>query len=143
MNRDQIATLLPHRGVFALLDRVVEVEAGKSAVAEVDVSADAFWVSGHFPGFPVMPGVLITEALAQTAGVVYATDPQAEPGAKVYLLGVDGMRYRAPVRPGHVLRLQVSKVSERRRMWKFEGEAYVGATRVANGSLLATIAPTD
>jgi 3-hydroxyacyl-[acyl-carrier-protein] dehydratase len=130
---------LPHRPPMRFVDRLLEVEPGERVVAEHDVSAEAFWVPGHFPGEPVMPGVLITEALAQTAALVFLADPEAGPQAVVYLVGLDKMRFRRPVRPGDTLRLQAKVADRHRRMWTFEVEASVEGQRVANGSLLATL----
>jgi 3-hydroxyacyl-[acyl-carrier-protein] dehydratase len=140
VNREQIEALLPHRAPMLLVDRVLELEPGHRIVAEYDVDGDAPWFAGHFPNNPILPGVLVTEALAQAAGVLYMSDNNSDAGSTVYLLGMDKMRFRRPVRPGETLRLEVTLGRNRRRMAFFDVEARVGEERVANGSLLATIA---
>jgi len=142
MERAQIEALLPHREPFLLVDRVVEIAPGRSAVAEHDVTEDAFWCRGHFPGNPVMPGVLIAESLAQVAALIFLAEEDARAGSTVYLVGMDKMRFRAPVRPGDTLRLEVSLLDLRRRMCTFEAEASVDGKRVATGRFMATI-PAD
>ena len=142
MDRAQIEELLPHRSPFLLVDRVVEIDPGKSAVAEHDVRDDAFWCQGHFPGNPVMPGVLIAESLAQVAALIYLAGDEDRAGNTVYLVGMDKMRFRAPVRPGDTLRLEVSLTDIRRRICTFEGAAFVDGKRVTTGQFMATI-PTD
>lgn len=139
MDRARIEELLPHRDPMLFVDRVVEIEPGVRAVAVHDVRPDAFWCVGHFPGEPIMPGVLIAEALAQTAALVHLAEHPDDRGRPVYLVGMDKLRFRRPVRPGDTLRLEVRKVSERRRMATFEAEATVDGQRVANGSFLATL----
>ena len=142
MDRAQIERLLPHREPFLLVDRVVEIEPGRSAVAEHDVTEDAFWCRGHFPGNPVMPGVLIAESLAQVAALLFLAQDPAKTESTVYLVGMDKMRFRAPVRPGDTLRLEVSLTDLRRRMCTFEARALVEGRRVATGQFMATI-PVD
>jgi beta-hydroxyacyl-ACP dehydratase FabZ len=142
MERDQIERLLPHRDPFLFADRVLEIDPGTSAVAEHDVTEDAFWCRGHFPGDPVMPGVLIAEALAQVAALIFLTEAQDQAGSTVYLVGMDKMRFRAPVRPGDTLHLSVVLTDLRRRICTFEAQALVDGKRVATGQFMATI-PAD
>lgn len=142
MNRDAIAALLPHRDPFLMVDEVVELGEDR-IVAVKHVSADEDWARGHFPGNPVFPGVLISEALAQAAALIYLGNHRDEAGATVYLLGFDKMRFRKVVRPGDTLRLEVSVTGQKRRMWMFEGTATVDGTRVANGSFMATVASDE
>jgi beta-hydroxyacyl-ACP dehydratase FabZ len=142
MKRDQIQRLLPHRDPFLFVDRVLEIEPGTSAVAEHDVTSEAFWCRGHFPGNPVMPGVLIAEALAQVAALIFLAGAEEQAGTTVYLVGMDKMRFRAPVRPGDTLRLRVELTDIRRRMCTFEAQALVEGKRVATGQFMATI-PAD
>lgn len=137
LDREGIEALLPHRDPMRLVDRVTALEAGVSIVAEHDVSPDAFWVKGHFPTEPVMPGVLIAEAMAQAAALVHLA---AGDGADVvYLVGYDKLRFRQPVRPGDTLRLEARFESERRRLATFAVQAFVDDKRVASGTLMATL----
>jgi 3-hydroxyacyl-[acyl-carrier-protein] dehydratase len=139
MERDEIEALLPHREPFLMVDRLLEVDPGERAVAVKHVHGDEDWCRGHFPGNPVMPGVLIAEALAQTAALVYLTGHREQAGATVYLVGMDKLRFRKPVRPDCDLRLEVEVTGRKRRMWFFDGTATVDGQRVANGSFMATV----
>lgn len=139
MDRAFVESLLPHRDPVLFVDRVVEIEPGVRAVAVHEVRADAFWCAGHFPGEPIMPGVLVAEALAQTAALVHLAAHPEDRGRPVYLVGMDKLRFRRPVRPGDTLKLEVRKTGERRRMATFEAEATVDGQRVANGTFLATL----
>jgi 3-hydroxyacyl-[acyl-carrier-protein] dehydratase len=140
MDREQIKALLPHREPFLLVDQVVECIPGKRVVGLRQVQADEPWFAGHFPGRPILPGVLVTEALAQVAALVYLTSAPEAAGREVFLVGLDKMRFRAPVRPGDLLRLEVEVSRQRLGMWVFDGTAWVGETRVASGTMMATIA---
>jgi 3-hydroxyacyl-[acyl-carrier-protein] dehydratase len=139
IDREGIERLLPHREPFVMVDRLLEVEHGKRAVAEKDVRADEDWARGHFPGNPIFPGVLLTEAMAQTAALAFLAVNPDRAGAEVYLLGVDKLRLRKVVRPGDTLRIEVTVTGEKRRIWFFDAVATVGGERVADGSFLATI----
>lgn len=138
MDCDEIRALLPHRHPFLMVDRMVELEPGKCGVGLKLVTGTEPWCAGHFPGRPIMPGVLITEALAQTCAVVFLSANDEMAGQEFYLVGVDRMRYRRMVRPGDALYLHVEVESERRRMWTFKVRAEVDGQKVANGTLLAT-----
>lgn len=140
MERAEIEALLPHRSPMLFVDRVVEVEPGAHALAEHDVQSDAFWVQGHFPGDPVMPGVLVAEALAQTAALVYLAQNTDDAQRSIYLVGYDNLRLRRPVRPGDTLVLKATLTDGNRRMWTFDAEASVNGRRVATGTLRATLA---
>ncbi len=139
LSRTDIEGLLPHRDPFLMVDRLIAVDPGRSAVGVTEVRADQDWARGHFPGNPVFPGVLIAEALAQVAALVYLTDHRDEAGATVYLVGFDKLRFRKPVRPGDDLHLDVTVTGSKRRLWFFDGVATVDGQRVANGSFLATV----
>lgn len=136
LDRAGIEALLPHREPFLMLDRITALEPGVAGTGEKDVTEAL--CAGHFPGHPVMPGVLIAEAAAQLAGVVALAADPARQGRPVYLVGLDKFRFRRPVNPGDTLRVEVRLESDRRRMLTFEASAWVGDQRVANGSLLAT-----
>jgi 3-hydroxyacyl-[acyl-carrier-protein] dehydratase len=138
MGPDEIEQIIPHRPPFRMVDRVELVEPGARIVAFKDVRHDEFWADAHFPGNPVMPGVLVVEALAQAAAVMMLTKEGAPAGALTYLVGMDKFRFRRIVRPGDVLRLEVCATKSRRNFWNFEAVATVGGERAANGSFLAT-----
>lgn len=140
MERERILELLPHRPPFLMVDRLVEVDPGKSAVGIHEVREDAFWTVGHFPGNPVMPGVLIAEALAQVAALIHLSAHPDAAGSTVLLAGMDKLRFRKPVRPGDTLRLQVEATGARRGIYRFDATAFVGDLRVANGQFIAAVA---
>jgi 3-hydroxyacyl-[acyl-carrier-protein] dehydratase len=137
LDLEQIKTLLPHRDPFLLIDEVVDLVPGERGVGRLHVQADAFWVRGHFPHEPIMPGVLIAEALAQVAGVVVLSKNEENAGGSLYLVGLDRFRFRKPVRPGDVLELEVSVSQQRRGVCRFKAVARVGGVKVADGELMA------
>lgn len=139
LDESDIRERLPHRGDMLLLTRVLEWERGTSIVAEVDVSADAFWVEGHFPGNPVMPGVLIAEAVAQAAALLVVMGAEELGGHEMYLVGLDRYRIRRPVVPGETLKIAVRLERQRKTFCTFDGEAWVGEERVAEGRWLAAL----
>lgn len=138
---DGLLALLPHRYPFLLIDRLLEVVPGVSALAIKCVSVNEPYFQGHFPGRPILPGVLIAEAFAQVAAVIALSANPSAVGQPMYLLGVDKLRLRKPVRPGDVLRLRVSKLHERQGVWDLTCEAEVEGVHVASARLLATIGP--
>jgi len=122
----QVMRMIPHRYPMLMIDRVVDVYPNVSAVGIKNVSVNEQFFQGHFPGHPVMPGVLVIESMAQTAGVlVVATlGPEAE-GKLVYFMTIDEARFRKPITPGDTVRIHVTKVRNRGNVWKFKGEAIV------------------
>lgn len=138
-----VLDMLPHRFPFLMIDRVLEVDPGKRAVGVKCVSVNEPHFQGHFPGQPIMPGVLITEAFAQLACVVALTEHPEARGKAVLLLGLDKVRFRHPVRPGDRLVLTVEKIFERQAVWKLSGIAEVDGVRVADGIVMATITDTE
>jgi 3-hydroxyacyl-[acyl-carrier-protein] dehydratase len=136
----RIMQLIPHRYPFLLIDRVVDVTPGECATGIKNVSISEFYFQGHFPTRPVMPGVLIIEAMAQTAAVlvVHTLGPDSE-GKLVYFMSVDNARFRRPVLPGDVLAVRVVRKQSRGNVWKFEGEAVVGSKVVAEATFAAMI----
>lgn len=122
----QVMRMIPHRYPMLMIDRVVDVVPNVSAVGIKNVSVNEHFFQGHFPGHPVMPGVLVIESMAQTAGVlVVATlGPDAE-GKLVYFMTIDEARFRKPITPGDTVRIHVTKVRNRGNVWKFKGEAIV------------------
>ncbi len=140
MERSEIEALLPHRGAMLWVDRLVEVEPGKRAVGVRAIGSDEFWVAGHFPGNAVLPGVLVAEALAQVGALAWLSGNPETAGQAVYLVGIDKLRFRRPVRPGETLVLEVTVTDVRHGMLRCQGVARVGDERVADGGFLATLA---
>lgn len=128
MGIHEILKYLPHRYPFLLIDRVVKIEMGESLTAIKNVTMNESFFAGHFPGRPVMPGVLILEAMAQAGGVLAykSTNTSPEDGVLYYFAGIDNARFRRIVEPGDQLRLEVKVLRSKRDIWKLEGSAYVG-----------------
>ena len=144
INIDQIKKLIPHRAPFLLIDRVEHVVLDSEATGIKMVSGNEPYFAGHFPDFPVMPGVLIVEALAQTASVmVAATIPDLAAGKLVFFTTVEKARFRQPVRPGDVVKLHVAKKSNKGPLWKFAGKAFVDGKLVAEANCGAMIVDPD
>lgn len=137
---DELMRLLPHRYPMLMLDRLTEIKAGESAVGIKNVSYNEPYFVGHFPQKPVMPGVLIIEAMAQAAAAytAYTEDLNVE-GKIVLFMGVDKARFRRPVVPGDQLKIHVRTVQRRPPVWRFEGEALVDGQRVADASFAAML----
>lgn len=141
---DRIAQLLPHRAPFLFLEKLTEIVPGESAVGHKAVSYNEPQFQGHFPGYPVMPGVLIIEALAQTAGaLVMHTLGLLSTDRLVYFLTIDKARFRRPVRPGDLLRMPVKALQKRGPVWRFAGEAYVDDKLCAEAEYSAMIAAKE
>lgn len=143
LNTLDIMKILPHRYPFLLVDRIVELEVGTRAVGVKNVTINEPFFQGHFPGHPVMPGVLIIEALAQVGGVTAALAEKGVEDKATYFVGIDKAKFRKPVLPGDVLRLEMNIVNCRRGIYCFEGKAYVGEKLVAEAELKATFAPRE
>jgi 3-hydroxyacyl-[acyl-carrier-protein] dehydratase len=133
-----VLKVIPHRYPFLLVDRVLELEAGRRAVGIKLVSANEPYFQGHFPGMPIMPGVLIVEALAQVGAVAVLSQPQFA-GKVAYFAGIDAFRFKAPVFPGDVLRLEVTLQQMRGAVGKGTGVATVDGKVVAKGDLLFAV----
>ena len=139
LSSTDIQAILPHRYPFLLVDRIEELEIGKRAVGIKNVTINEPFFQGHFPGRPIMPGVLIIEAMAQVGGVL-AFKSANQAGAKlVYFLGIEKAKFRKPVVPGDRLRFVVDVLRARHPYWKMRGEAYVDDTLVCEAELMAMI----
>jgi len=135
---NEIMKILPHGYPFLLVDRIVEIEPEKRIVGIKNVTYNEPFFPGHFPGRPIMPGVLIVEAMAQAAGVLaFKSMPGEERGKPVYFLGIDNVRFRKPVTPGDQLRLELEITKHRQAIWGFKGKALVDGKLVAEAELLA------
>ena len=136
----EILNMLPHMYPFLLVDRIVEIDPEKRIVGIKNVTYDEPFFPGHFPGRPIMPGVLIVEAMAQTAGILaFRSVPDSDRKKPVYFLGMDHVRFRKPVIPGDQLRLELEVTRHRQAIWGFQGKAFVDGTRVAEADLLAML----
>ena len=141
LNKDQIINLLPHREPMLLIDKLVNIVHLKSATAIVKVKKDSFFVQGHFPGQPVMPGVLIVEAFGQAAAALtaYGIDPKEYKNKLVYLMSVEKAKFRNPVLPDCELHLDIEALRSHGRVWKYKGIAKVNGKRMADAEWSATI----
>ena len=145
LNIHQIKNYLPHRYPFLLIDRVLSYESSKSITAIKNVTINEPFFQGHFPGKPIMPGVLIIEAMAQAAALLgcVSTDEVNKEGNLYYLVGVNDVRFKRPVEPGDQLTLEVNFDKVRRNVWKFHGTATVGEHFIASAELLTTVVEPD
>jgi 3-hydroxyacyl-[acyl-carrier-protein] dehydratase len=141
LNKDQIKELLPHREPMLLIDELVDIKKLHSAKAIMHVKKDAFFVDGHFPDNPVMPGVLIVEAFGQAAAALTAhgVDKKEYENKLVFLMSVEKARFRIPVIPNCTLELKIEAIRSHGRVWKYKGEAFVGEKRMADAQWSATI----
>ena len=136
----EIMAILPHAYPFLLVDRIVEIELEKRVVGIKNVTYNEPFFPGHFPGRPIMPGVLIVVAMAQTAGVlIFNSLPEEDRKKTVFFLGIDNVRFRKPVIPGDQLRMELEITRHRQSIWGFKGKALVDGNVVAEGDLLAMI----
>lgn len=139
---NNIIELLPHRYPLLLVDRVVSFEDGEKIWAYKNVTFNEEFFQGHFPGEPVMPGVLILEALAQAGGILFMLSNKDEvAGKSLYFFGIDKAKFRKPVTPGDRLDLKVDVIQASSRAWKLKGRAYVDDTLVAEALLTAGAGP--
>lgn len=142
LDSTEIQAILPHRYPFLLVDRIEELETGKRVIGVKSVTINEPFFQGHFPGRPIMPGVLIIEAMAQVGGVLAFKSAKAakESGANlVYFMGIDKAKFRKPVEPGDQLRFIVEVLKARHPYWKMRGKAYVDNALVCEAELMAMI----
>ena len=141
INKKKIESLLPHREPMLLIDKLINIVHLKSATAIVHVKKDSFFVQGHFPGQPIMPGVLIVEAFGQAAAALtaYGIDPKEYENKLVYLMSVEKARFRSPVLPDCELHLDIEAVRSHGKVWKYKGIAKVNEKKMADAQWSATI----
>jgi len=148
LDSTEIQAILPHRYPFLLVDRIEELEIGKRVIGIKNVTVNEPFFQGHFPGRPIMPGVLIIEAMAQVGGVLAFKSANQSVAKLVYFMGIDKAKFRRPVVPGDRLRFVVDVLRARHPYWKMRGEAYVEDSLVCEAELMAmvtdgTAAPED
>jgi beta-hydroxyacyl-ACP dehydratase FabZ len=140
MEAHEIMEILPHRYPFLLVDRIQELELGKRVVGSKNVTINEPFFQGHFPGRPIMPGVLIIEAMAQVGGVLAFKSNQDPKKKVVYFISIDKAKFRKPVLPGDQLRFEVEVIQSRPPYWKMKAAAHVGETLVCEAELMAMLA---
>jgi len=139
MDIDEIKRVIPHRYPFLLVDRVIECDMESRIVGIKNVTTNEPFFQGHFPEYPIMPGVLIIEALAQVACILALKTLKKEGHGPVFFTGIDGAKFRQPVRPGDQLRLELLKIKQRGTLFRFKGRAYVGDKLAAECTLQAML----
>ena len=141
LNKNQIKDLLPHREPMLLIDELIDIKKLSSATGILNLTKDSPFVQGHFPGEPVMPGVLIVEAFGQTAAALTAhgIDKETYENKLVFLMSVEKARFRNPVIPNCKLELKIESIRSHGRVWKYKGEAYVDGKKMADAQWSATI----
>jgi len=141
LNKNQIKDLLPHREPMLLIDELIEIKKLSSATGILNLTKDSPFVQGHFPGQPVMPGVLIVEAFGQTAAALTAhgIDKETYENKLVFLMSVEKARFRNPVIPNCKLELKIESIRSHGRVWKYKGEAFVDGKKMADAQWSATI----
>ena len=137
---EEIMRILPHRYPFLLVDRVIEVDPDRRIVALKNVSINEPFFNGHFPGSPVMPGVLIIEAMAQAGAILGLLEKNADLSKTlVYFMGIDEAKFRRPIVPGDQMRIVVEVIRRKAIVWKMKGEVYVGSELAAEAILLSSV----
>ena len=141
LNKKEIVDLLPHREPMLLIDELIDIKKLHSAKAIMNVKEDAFYVNGHFPDNPVMPGVLIVEAFGQAAAALTAhgIDKETYENKLVFLMSIEKARFRNPVIPDCKLELNIEAIRSHGRVWKYKGEAFVNEKKMADAQWAATI----
>jgi 3-hydroxyacyl-[acyl-carrier-protein] dehydratase len=140
MDREEIKKLIPHREPFLFVDSVLEMEPGTRIVASKRFEPDEGFFKGHFPGVPIVPGVIIIESLAQAGAILlYASQPEELKGKQPALVGLENVRFRRPVLPANEVKLQVQILKKRTQLWRMKGEAFIGETKVSEAEILASL----
>ena len=141
INKEEIRKLLPHREPMLLVDELINIKKLMSATAIVNVKKDSFYVQGHFPGQPVMPGVIIVEAFGQAAAALTAhgIEKSTYTNKLVFLMSIEKARFRKPIVPDCKLLLNIEAIRSHGRVWKYKGEAFVGEIKMADAQWSATI----
>ena len=141
ISKEEIENLIPHRKPFLLIDKLIEIVPMISAIGIMNIKKNDFFFNGHFPGQPVMPGVLIVEAFGQSAAALtaYSIDPEIVKNKLVYLMTVNNARFRNPVMPDCQLLLKVEAIRSKGKVWKYKGVALVGDKIMADSEWMATI----
>ncbi|MCB1495688.1 MAG: 3-hydroxyacyl-ACP dehydratase FabZ [Bauldia sp.] len=135
-----IYKLLPHRYPFLMVDRIVDIDGDNSAIGIKNVTVNEPYFAGHFPGQPIMPGVLLIEGMAQTAGAICILARGQDSPKVVYFMTIDQAKFRRPVMPGDRVEYHVKKIRNRSNIWKFNAEAIVDGNKVAQATISALIA---
>ena len=141
LNKEQIKDILPHREPMLLIDELINIKKLSSATAIVNVKKDSLFVQGHFPGEPIMPGVLIVEAFGQAAAALTANglEKSTYENKLVFLMSIEKARFRNPVVPDCKLKLNIEAIRSHGRVWKYKGEAFVEGKKMADARWSATI----
>ncbi len=140
LDLEEIQRVLPHRYPFLLVDRILTLEAGKRIVGLKNITINEPFFQGHFPGRPIMPGVLIIEAMAQVGGILaLLSTPENLGNPAIFLMGLDKVRFRKPVVPGDQLRLELTTLRRGQKFWKMQGQAFVDQTLVTEAELMAAV----
>jgi len=141
MDIQEIKGILPHRYPLLLVDRIVELKPNEKAIGIKNVSVNEPFFQGHFPGYPIMPGVLIVEAMAQVSGILAFRS--GANGKSTYFMSIEKAKFRKPVVPGDQLRLEVSILQHRNNVWKFSGQAFVSDKVIAEADFTAMVSNED
>ena len=141
INKKEIESLIPHREPFLLIDKLINIEPMVSATGIMNITKDKFFFNGHFPEQPVMPGVLVVEAFGQSAAALtaYSLDPSIVKNKLVYLMTIQNARFRNPIFPGCELKLNITALKSKGRVWKYKGVAVVENKIMADSEWMATI----
>ncbi len=140
MEYEDIIKILPHRYPFLLVDRIIDLKEGEYVVGIKNVTINEHFFQGHFPGMPIMPGVLIIEAMAQVGGILaYKSTPSAIGNKLIYFMSMDKVKFRKPVRPGDQIRFHLRALRTGKKVWRMKGEAFVDDNLVAEAELTAAM----